>query len=46
MRTKTQSTWQKHRVPSTCYINDDYTNVTKVYKDYIEFRTDRKHEKM
>ena len=32
MRRKTQST-------DTFYINNDYTNVTKVYEDYIEFDT-------
>ena len=26
-------------------VNTDYTKVRKVYEDYVEFRTDRKHKK-
>ena len=36
---------QKHRVPDTYYINNDYTNITTVYEDYVKFRTGRKHKK-
>ena len=36
MRTKT---------PDTYYVNHDFTNVAKVYEEYIEFRTGSKHKK-
>ena len=36
MRTKT---------PETYYINNDYTNVTKVYEEYMEFRTGSNHNR-
>ena len=36
MRTKT---------PDTYYINNDYTNVTEVYEEYIKFRTGSNHKK-
>ena len=36
MRTKTSD---------TCYINNYYTNVTKVFEEYIEFRTGSNHNR-
>ena len=36
---------QKHRVLDTYDIKNNYTNAIKVYEDYIEFRTGRKHKK-
>ena len=36
MRTKTRDTY---------YINNGYTNVTKVYEDYIKFGTGSNHKK-
>ena len=29
----------------TYYVNNSYTNVTKVYEEYIEFRTGSNHKK-
>lgn len=28
------------RVPDTCGISNDYTNIIKVYENYIEFNTE------
>ena len=32
------------KTPDTYYINNDYTNATKVYEDYIKFKTGSKHK--
>ena len=29
------------RVPDTCGISNDYTNIIKVYENYIEFNTEQ-----
>ena len=36
---------QKHRVHNSYYIINDYKTVIKVYEDYTESWTGRKHEK-
>ena len=33
------------KIPETYYVNNDYTNVTKVYEELIEIRTGSKHKK-
>ena len=33
------------KIPETYYINNDYTDVTKVYEELIEIRTGSKHKK-
>ena len=33
------------KTPDTYYINNDYTNVTKVYEEFIKVRTGSKHKK-
>ena len=38
-------TEKKHRVPDAYYVNNDYTDVTKVHENYVGFRTDRKYKK-
>ena len=38
--------WElKHRVPNSYFIINDYKTVIKVYEDYIESWTSRKHKK-
>ena len=36
---------EKIKIPDTYYINNDYTNVTKVYEEFFEIRTGSKHKK-
>ena len=36
---------QKHRVPNTYYVNNDFTNIIKAYESYLELKTGRKHKK-
>ena len=33
------------KTPDIYYINNDYTNVTKVYEEYIKIRKGSKHKK-
>ena len=34
----------KNRVLDTYYVNNNYTDVTKVHEDYVEFRTSKKQK--
>ena len=36
---------QKIKIPDTYYINNDLTNVRKVYEEFFEIRTGSKHKK-
>ena len=36
---------EKIKIPDTDYINNDYTNVTKVYEEFFEIGTGSKHKK-
>ena len=36
---------EKIKIPDTYYINNDYSNVTKVYEEFFEIRTGSKHKK-